>query len=417
MPALDQRETNELTIERVVTGGVGLARTGAGRVVLVDDVLPGEVVDVVIDPSQRTWRGQIVKIQEASPERVTPRCEYVDQGCGGCDMAYVSAEGLRAIKEEIVKDCLRRIGGLEGIKITRGPDLTSYGFRTTLRMGVSDGQPSFKKAGSNRLVPVHSCLVAHPALNEIIETSEFGGASEVLLRSGQDGAVAMIAVSAPRREQVEIVVPEDVEIDDLRNRSPKHRRWITETVHDIDWRVSAKSFFQTRPDGAKALADLVVAEAADLPEGASVVDLCAGVGLFAGVVAKARPDLKVTAVERSRAAIADGKASLEELDVNFVRASIASFTPSKCEMVIADPPKAGLKEQGVELVKKMAPSKVLLVSCDPASMARDVKCFHKAGYETVEVTLVDLFPHTHHVETVARLQQRPIPSGSTTDHI
>jgi tRNA/tmRNA/rRNA uracil-C5-methylase (TrmA/RlmC/RlmD family) len=167
------------------------------------------------------------------------------------------------------------------------------------------------------------------------------------------------------------------------------------------WRISATSFFQTRADGADALAELV---AAAVPaDAATVVDLYAGVGLFSGAVA--RRGRRVLAVEGNPAAVKDARHNLAGLDVSITRGDVARWDPVPADVVIADPSRAGLGADVVDRIARSDAHRVVLVACDAASLGRDVGLLAAHGYELAGATPVDLFPHTSHVEVVATLDR------------
>jgi 23S rRNA (uracil1939-C5)-methyltransferase len=169
------------------------------------------------------------------------------------------------------------------------------------------------------------------------------------------------------------------------------------------WRISAGSFFQARPDGVDALAGAVLAAAGDL-EPRRAVDLYAGVGVFAGVLG-AR-GWSVTAVETNAHAVADAALNLRDVDATAVRADVTRWRPPACDLVVADPSRAGLERAGVGVVAATGACRVVLVSCDAGSLERDARLLARAGYAPTRATLVDLFPHTFHVEVVTTFDAR-----------
>ncbi|HKN38461.1 MAG TPA: class I SAM-dependent RNA methyltransferase, partial [Acidimicrobiia bacterium] len=182
-----------------------------------------------------------------------------------------------------------------------------------------------------------------------------------------------------------------------------HRAWIHEEVAGRRWRISAESFFQGRPDGAEALVEAVVAAfgaALAVAAGAPVVDLYSGVGLFAGVLG-ARTGGRVVAVESSRSAAADARINLADLDgARIVRSDVRRWRPSPAEVVVADPSRHGLGADVVGRIGATGAPALALVSCDPGALGRDAGLLAAAGWRLESVRLVDLFPHTAHVEVV-----------------
>jgi tRNA/tmRNA/rRNA uracil-C5-methylase (TrmA/RlmC/RlmD family) len=183
-----------------------------------------------------------------------------------------------------------------------------------------------------------------------------------------------------------------------------HRAWIHEEVAGRRWRVSAKAFFQASPEGAEALVgavrELIHAHA---PEAERLVDLCCGVGLFAGTVAEGAT---VVGVERSAASVADARQNLGDLDARVVKVAMARWRPSPADVVVADPARSGLGKDGVAAVVGTGAQLCVLVSCDPAALGRDAALLAEAGYTHVGSQVVDLFGHTSHIEVVSGFTKR-----------
>lgn len=194
------------------------------------------------------------------------------------------------------------------------------------------------------------------------------------------------------------VVPDDVRVvTDAELRSGT-RAWFHEEAAGRRWRISARSFFQARPDGAEALVAVVREGLGELPGGTHLVDLYGGVGLFAGALAHGG---HVTVVESAASSVADARVNLEDLDVRVIKSDVARWRPAAAGAVVADPPRAGLGKPGVQAITGTHADRVVLVSCDPAALGRDAKLLVEAGFELAGATLVDLFPHTSHVEVVS----------------
>jgi 23S rRNA (uracil1939-C5)-methyltransferase len=375
----------ELAATAMVAGGRALARDADGRVVFVDGALPGERVRVAIETERRGYRtARVVEVLEPSPQRVAPPCPELARGCGACQWQHIEAGAQRSLKSGIVRDALRRIGGLEAVPEHATVELPPWAFRTTLRLGVTNGRAGFREARSHASVAVEGCLVAHPILVPLITDARYPKADEVLLRCGSRTG-ERLAVPTPSRKGV--VVPGDVRND-----------FIHEDAAGQRWRISAASFFQSRPDGVDALALLVGRAADQLGVAATALDLYSGVGLFAGVLA-AR-GWSVTAVESSSSAVGDARANLRSLGVKVVAADVTKWTPVAAELVVADPSRQGLGRRGVAVVDKSRARRLVLVSCDAASLGRDTALLRDAGFEMTALTPVDLFPHTFHVEVV-----------------
>lgn len=374
MPLLDLRTTG------VAAGGDAVARDADGRVVFVQGALPGEQVAVELTTQKRSFaRGHVVRVLEPSPDRTAPPCPHVERGCGGCAWQHVAPEAQRRLKVDIVTDALRRIGHVADPLVDAGPILPATAFRTTIRLAVTESGAGFRRAASHDVVDVDSCAVAHPLLEDLLRTSDFSGATEVTLRCGARTGARLVVADA------DVHVPDDV-----------RRDHVHEEVAGATFRISARSFFQTRQDGAEALVGVV----ADLLDGAPpgpAVDAYGGVGLFAATVLV---DRETTLVEWSRSSVEDARVNAP--DTHVLRLDVARWRPSDAAVVVADPARTGLQQQAAKRLAGTDADVFVLVSCDPGALGRDAGLLRDEGYEHDRTTLVDLFPHTPHVEAVTR---------------
>ncbi len=371
----------------MASDGRAVGREGSGgRVVFLDGALPGDRVRArIIEERPRYVGGEVVELIEPSADRVDARCGHVEEKCGGCQWQHANPEAQRSYKSQIILDAFRRIGRMEPPPLQPTVELAVWGYRTTLRAGVaSDGRAGLRSLRSNDVVPVPDCLVIHPLLTELLADGRYPGADEVILRCG-----------ARTGERLVATVPSGSEPDVPADVARSHFR---EEAAGRTWRISARSFFQTRPDGVDALAALVVAAADELSSPARALDLYSGVGLFAGVLAGR--GWSVTAVEGAAASVADARHNLRDLDVRIVRADVTRWRPTQAELVVADPSRVGLGRSGVEAVADSGASRLILVSCDSGSLGRDAGLLGDAGYHATSVTPVDLFPHTFPAEVV-----------------
>jgi 23S rRNA (uracil1939-C5)-methyltransferase len=260
---------------------------------------------------------------------------------------------------------------------------------------------------SHDVLTLSSCAVAHPLLEELLVDGDFGNATEVILRVGT-ATGERIAVVTPSASGVRL--PSDVLVIGVDELKAGRRAWIHEEVAGRVWRISAESFFQTRPDGAEALVNVVAQLAADIIgdstlDEPTLVDAYCGVGLFAGSLLAGREGWRAVAAERGRSSVADAKVNLADLDVRVVGTSIERFRVPSADLVIADPSRAGLGRKAVKVLAAAEADRFLLVSCDPAAAGRDVALLASEGYQPIEAVVVDMFPHTHHVEVVTRLDR------------
>ena len=395
--------------ERLVAGGAALARRDDGRVVLVEGALPGELVEVALTRRRGADRGAVVRIVAPAPERVVPSCPHVADGCGGCDLMHLDAAAQVPAKVVLVTDALRRLGRWAEPVVRPGPALGPWAFRTTMRFAVTDGRPGLRRSASHDVVGVDSCAVAHPALDELVRDGRFGAAREVTLRVGAATGERLAVVTPGRDDGLHL--PDDVLVVGADELARGKRAWIHEEVAGRRWRVSAASFFQSRPDGAAALVDVVrtlvgdVLDRGDATRPAVLVDAYSGVGLFAGGLLGGRPGWRVVCAEESRSAAADARVNLADVDAKIVTTTVERLRAPRADLVVADPSRSGLGRRAADALTGAEPDRIVLVSCDPAAAGRDTALLGERGYAPVEAVVVDLYPQTHHTETVTRFDR------------
>ncbi len=395
-------ETMTVRIERPATGG-GVGRADDGRVIFVRHSLPGELVRVeVSETTSNFYRGEAVQVLEASPERVVAPCPYAHPGgCGGCDLQHASPDAQRSWKASLVAEHLRRIAGLEVVVQVTETARPFKGSRTRLRCGVDDaGRLCLRAARSHQLIAIDKCWIA----DEVFEPA-FGrswhGVSEVELRAIGDGEPFAVA----RRESERGTT---VELRSLTGAPLDPSIHSRVAVNDIVYSVSPLSFWQSHRDAPTVLLDAVL-EMADVGDGDDVVDLFSGVGLFGVPLAKrVGAHGRVTAVESSPFAVRDARTNATGLKQMKVREW--SVTPRSVNdtvragsIVVIDPPRQGLAKGVVAALVRRAPRRVIYVSCDAATFARDLKIFLGSGFSLNLLRVFDLFPMTEHVELVALL--------------
>lgn len=362
--------------------------------------------------------------REPSAGRVPAPCPFVAAGCGGCGWQHVAVPTQRELKAGMVAEALARLGGVVDPVVTAAPPLPDTGYRTTLR-GVAgdDGRVALRRRHSHDLVAVPGCLVAHPLVAEVLAEGRFPPGAVVTVRAGAATGERMVVVdgdgghggeardTGDRRdldgggggeEAGRIRVPDGVRVVTGAELAAGRRAWLHEVVAGVRLRVSARSFFQAGRDGAEALVAAVGAAVGDVGPGDRLADLYGGVGLFAATVGRRA---RVDVVESSPSSAADARVNLRDLDARVVRGDVARWRARRMDVVVADPPRAGLGRRGARVVAASRAPRVVLVSCDAGSLGRDVRLLRGAGYRFVSATVVDAFPHTPHVEVVSRLDR------------
>jgi 23S rRNA (uracil1939-C5)-methyltransferase len=394
----------QLTPDRLVAGGDAMARDTDGRVVFVEGALPGELVEVEIELAKKDFaRGHLVEVLERSPLRDSPSCAHRRNGCGGCDWMHLRPEAQLDAKVEIVRESLRRIARLDPVVVDglvhSGGAVSPFGYRTTIRVvGGPNGSVGYRAANSNDVVEVTSCPIADSKLSRLLAVIEADEGAELTLRTSvATGAVTAIWDKKYRKSIRG--VPASVHIGE--------RAWLSERVAGHELRVSAGSFFQSGVQAAELLVAAVKAAAPELAGARHAVDAYGGVGLFA-VTAMESAQL-VTVIESSKSGCLDAERNLGGRASSVVRADVSGWTPPtgdgstpSVDVIVADPARPGLAKPGVAALSAAGAAVLVLVSCDPVSLARDVTLLAEAGYVPQRVEVFDLFPNTHHVETVTR---------------
>ena len=408
----------EVIVDGFAHGGEGVGRI-EGKVVLVAGALPGERVRVTLTEDHQRWsRARLDEVLVPSPDRVTPPCPIAEE-CGGCDLQHVDPVAARSLRTRVVREQLARLGGLGAAAHTIveecrsvGPDL---GYRNHVQLHAApDGHLGFHRAGSHEVVPVAHCPVATDEVNVLL--SAFGpdaGAEALALRAIGDARTAIVTPG-----DGPVALPETVPTLALRQAdgAPVVVRGASSSsvvVAGAELELPVDAFFQVNLGGAEALVALVRESAGEVTH-RDVWDLYAGVGLLS--LPLAMDGAHVLAVESfASAAAALGRAAeASGLDVKVLTERVERVTHRAAEgdraletpeIVIADPPRAGLGRRVIADLGRLAPSRIVLVACDVASFARDARDLADAGFRLTRAVPLDLFPMTHHVEVVATFER------------
>ena len=395
----------EVSIHDVAVGGAGVGHLEDGRVVFVDGSVPGETVSIdIVDSKKRHATARLIDVLVSSPDRVSPACEAVARGCGGCDWQHLDATARQRLHVNLVNSLLRRQGGVPDAEARFGGSVPEWAYRTTLRLGVQDGVAGFRASRSHDVVGIDTCPVGGHAFDDLLAL-DWPGVSELTLRqslgpdgSGETHRMAIVSPSVPEH----LEVPADVRIVGLDALDAGKRSWMYVHAAGRSWRLSAQSFFQSGPAAAELLVDTVRSMlTADLAAASRLLDLYGGIGLFAGALA-ADTQGSWTLVESSPSALADARINLTDLGTKVIGADVHRYRPHDVDVVIADPPRSGLAKRGADVVASSNAEVVCLVSCDLGSFGRDVNLLRDRGYLWAESVALDLFPQTSHVEVVSR---------------
>ena len=375
-------DVHTVTVERILPGGVGLARI-EGRSVLLQGSVPGDTVEVALDGKRAT----LLRVVTPSPDRVVPVCADVDT-CGGCDLMHLAYPAQLAAKRDMLEDCLRRIGKLTSwpeIRIIGSPAELAYRWRASFHV-AADGSLGYMGRRSHRIVSIRRCHVLDPVLEEWRSTSRAG-----------DLPVGSRVASMTNGEQVS-------------GSAGGPAEELSVVIGQERYRAAADGFFQANGALVDRLVEEVVRMAAVHPD-EHVQDLYAGAGLF--TLPLARRAAGVTAVESDPRATSLLSRLLETAGIGNVEVRRRAVERSmerrmdrmRSQVIVLDPPRAGAGPDVVERITGLRPKRVVMVSCDPATFARDVKDVAGRGYGLRELSLLDMFPQTHHLEVVGLLMK------------
>ncbi len=364
-------------IEKIVPGGLALARTSEG-VVFVPGALPGEKLLLRPVIRKRDYiQGEIREIIEPSPDRIEPPCRYYSS-CGGCDFQYASYDTQIDIKRTILQDALQRIGAAsyDRVKIFRSEP---WGYRRRARFHRDgQGKTGFFMRSSNQVLPVESCPVLHRDLDRLLREHPESIDVTASMFAGDEG------IASSRRET-------SVTLSDSAGRA---HRFL------FDGRV----FFQSNTDALSPLLDMITRDA----EGTEAVDLYSGVGTFAAFLADVYP--RTSAVEQDRGCLAFAGKNLPRR-VRTMPVSVEQWSrnlPEKrIDRLVIDPPRRGISAGALKAVLAAQPKQIVSVSCSPATFARDLRTMTDSGYAVEELIGVDLYPQTFHLECAALLTLTP----------
>lgn len=395
-------------IEKLVYGGHGLARVN-GRVVLTPFVLPGE--KVIVEPEKETpglIEARPIALEAGADWRVEAQCPYFTI-CGGCHYQHMPYERQLEFKRLILLETLARLGKIEWTEPVEVIAAEPWAYRNRVQLRVRKQRGRFEigyfRFGSHRLEPIDFCPISSPAINR---------------------AISAIRRMGPSRRfpdflrELELFTNErDVQLNVLERTQPIARRffeWCAEEIEGFSmgtaleceaggdlYRVSSRSFFQVNRFLVSELPEAALVGGAG---GGTAVDLYAGVGLFS--LKLARQFSRTVALDANRSAVRDLEFNAQRAGLTVeahhggAEAFLADFA-APVDLVLADPPRAGLGRGVTAALSRLRPRRLVIVSCDPATLARDLRALIDAKYRLICVKMVDLFPQTYHIESVVEL--------------
>ena len=398
-------------MEKLVYGGEGLGRF-EGRVVLAPFVLPGERIRAEAEHEKPgLLRARAVELLEPAAARVIAACPYFGR-CGGCHYQHAPYSLQLTAKRAILVEELRRIGKIDPPDTVDVVASEPWGYRNRAQLHIAGGRLGYREARSHKLCAIESCPISSPKLNQTIN---------VLVEMLRDPRWPRFV------RTLEIFTDEEhVQLNVLDSAQPVARRffdWCAERIagfvpgaldYQGRFRVSGNSFFQVN----RFLLERLVETALEHREGETALELYAGVGLFS---------LALGDRFREVASVESGSAAMSDLEFNLERAGRSNVSAKKGtseehlerldrapDFILLDPPRAGVGQRVVNRLNIMRPRTLTMVSCAPATLARDLSGLVASGYSIEKVTLIDLFPQTYHLETVVQLRLKDLINGQTS---
>ena len=406
--AMEEQPEYEVVIDKLAYGGDGFAHLADGRVVFIPDVIPGEKVSIrIVEDNQKYARAEAIRVEQASPLRVSPPCPHSGV-CGGCHYQHISYADQVQFKRGILEDQLTRIGHLEALPpIQVFPSQTPFEYRNVAQFHLSaDGKLGFKKRRSEQVLEISTCLLLMPAIARFwpylslepdtgitrIEVRQNREEELLVLLQGTDGELPEIAVDMPvslvHRVKNDTVV---LSGDDA----------IIMTILDTPFHLSAGAFFQVNDDITEKMVQHLLAVVAEKKPN-RVMDLYSGAGLFSRFMTPMVE--QVTAVESNTLACRDFIINLDAFEnVSLYEGQVEMILPSMemdADLVVCDPPRAGLHKKVVDVLAESAVRTLVYISCDPATLARDTQRLREKGFEPQSIALFDMFPQTYHFESM-----------------
>jgi 23S rRNA (uracil1939-C5)-methyltransferase len=405
----------ELHLTDMAHGGDALGRH-EGKVIFVPYAIPGEEVAVEIaEDKGRYARARLVELLSPSPHRVDPPCPHFGPGkCGGCQWQHIAYQAQLELKAAVVGDQLARLGRLPDVPVKRPiPNSSPWHYRNHVQFSVGDGgRLGFVTTAGRRVEPIEVCYLLHPLLEELFVALdlELPGLVRLSLRAGVNTGHQMMIFETyddlPPALESDMPVSCVLLLSDGTPANLIGSNHITEVVAGRRFHISATSFFQVNTAAAEELVRVVgeyLAPAGD----ETLLDAYCGVGTFA--LSLADKVGQVIGVEEAAGAVADARLNVAGLtNVEFIEGRVETLLPQldrQIDLAVLDPPRQGCKPDALAALIKLAPRRIVYVSCDPATLARDAHKLTDGGYQLAEVQPVDMFPQTYHIESVALFEK------------
>lgn len=411
-------EIYETEITSLENEGSGVCKINQ-MIVFVPKALPGEKVRIRITEKKKNFaRGKIVEILKSSDKRIESKCPYYEE-CGGCNLRHQTSKENLKFKKEKVETALKRIGKLDVKVEDTIPSLKEDNYRNKVSFKVEDNRIGFYGEGTYQLIDIDYCLLAQKQINDSLNViknylkENDNEIKNITIRYGNAMDELLIDIYSLNDKDIKILDYLTTNICNLKSvifndKVVYGNGYIKEISNGLMFNVSAKSFFQVNSVQTEKLYDEIIKQS-KLSKEDVVLDLYCGTGTITSIVSKYVK--KVIGIEIVEDAIIDAKENLKINNISnakFICGAAAkeiSKIKEKVDVVIVDPPRKGVDRKAIAIMKKISPKKIVYVSCNPVTMARDLSYLNDL-YDVKKVTPVDMFPNTAHVESVVLLERK-----------
>ncbi len=410
---MSKQDIIELQIDTMANGGRALGRY-QGKVIFVSGAIPGETVRARVTQVRKRWsQAHVVRVLDASPHRIEPPCPYYGR-CGGCHLQHIAYNAQPDYKRQVVVEQLRRIGHIERPPVEPVIAMNEpWFYRNHAQFSISEsGHLGFQAARSHDVIAVDRCLLLHPLLDELhkaldIDWPELERLSlRAGIRTGQRMCILKTKTGQAPELTVDFPLSCVLQDHDGQDRVLIGKGTYDEVLREKTFRVSAASFFQVNTEQTEVMLDVIEQYLDPQPEDA-LLDVYCGIGTlslpFADRVAR------IIGIEENQTAIQDALVNAGDSDhVTLIPGKAERILPQldeKISKAILDPPRQGCKPQVLTEIMRFAPSRIVYVSCDPTTLARDAAQFTAQGYTLTQAQPVDMFPQTYHIEIVTLWQK------------
>ena len=396
-------DRRRVTLTDIAFGGDCVGRID-NQVLFASYGLPGEEVIVEFSENKRDYRrGRVVEVIKPSPARVEPRCRFFGQ-CGGCRWQHIDYPTQVALKRNIVVDQLRRIGGFSD-EVPVNPTLSAeqpWRYRNHARFTARKGQLGFFVEGSRQFAAVDECHIVHPVINKVLASVQGKlphHLHQVAVRCATNTGQLLINPDPGVRGIASSTLGAAFTAN---GKIGQGRTYLEEEILRRRFRIDPVSFFQVNTPQAERMVRYIIEQLQPVKTD-TVLDVYCGVGTFGLSIADKAA--RVIGIEESKPALRDARYNAREADnVEFILGAaedVLAHIEECVDAAIIDPPRAGCKREVIRELRRLRPSRIVYVSCDPATLARDLKLFcADASYKIVDVQPVDMFPQTYHVESI-----------------